>query len=311
VLAVDPDPQVLREAVALGFEPEPSMALAELAFNVVRLRVPAAIDAESALELLNRRIPAARYDLNHAYTIAAEDCNGLQCYPRTAIRWPARDTGCGAGVRIGMVDTAVNAAIPALSGQALRRRSFSPGGARSRADHGTAIAALLVGSARSGFPGLLPEARLYAANVFHRDAHGNDSAFATNVARGLEWLASEGVEVVNMSITGPVNAVLQRAVTSVAGKGILMIAAAGNRGREAPPAYPAAFGGVLAVTAVDRLEQPYQQANRGDYVDFAAPGVAIWGAMADGHGRYWHGTSFAAAPSISVLQGRMRYTAGD
>ena len=55
------------------------------------------------------------------------------------------------------------------------------------------------------------------------------------------------------------------------------------------------------MTAVDRRRRPYHRANRGSYVDFAAPGVAVWGAMADGKGRFWHGTSFASIYGSAIV----------
>jgi subtilisin family serine protease len=72
-----------------------------------------------------------------------------------------------------------------------------------------------------------------------------------------------------------------------------VIAAAGNLGPDGPPRYPAAYAEVIAVTAVDLLGQTYEHANRGPYIDVAAPGVHIWSAGASGHGKFFDGTSFA------------------
>jgi subtilisin family serine protease len=74
----------------------------------------------------------------------------------------------------------------------------------------------------------------------------------------------------------------------------VLVAAAGNAGPQAPPAYPAALPSVIAVTAVDKDEAIMPQANRGDYIAFAAPGVRIWTPGGDGLGVYRTGTSFAA-----------------
>ncbi|PCK05859.1 MAG: hypothetical protein COA42_17795, partial [Alteromonadaceae bacterium] len=69
---------------------------------------------------------------------------------------------------------------------------------------------------------------------------------------------------------------------------------AGNSGPDAPPVYPAAQQGVTAVTAVDAALRLYDQANHGDYIEFAAPGVDVWAADAQEAGQYHTGTSFAA-----------------
>jgi subtilisin family serine protease len=72
-----------------------------------------------------------------------------------------------------------------------------------------------------------------------------------------------------------------------------IVAAAGNGGPKAKPAYPAAHPKVLAVTAIDQRLAPYRHANHGTYIDFAAPGVRLWTA-AHGGGELQSGTSFAA-----------------
>ncbi len=77
------------------------------------------------------------------------------------------------------------------------------------------------------------------------------------------------------------------------GRGLALVAAAGNGGAAARPAYPAAHPLVLAVTAVDKSLAPYDFANQGEYIDFAAPGVALWTARKSGGGQQ-SGTSFAA-----------------
>ena len=82
--------------------------------------------------------------------------------------------------------------------------------------------------------------------------------------------------------------------------GIIFIAAAGNDGPQAPPAFPAAHPSVIAVTAIDEKNALYSHANVGDYVDLAAPGVGIMAAARDGAYDLANGTSFAA-PHVSAV----------
>jgi subtilisin family serine protease len=105
--------------------------------------------------------------------------------------------------------------------------------------------------------------------------------------------------VINMSVAGPPNKVLLKVIGQAARRGMVLLAAAGNNGPKAPPAYPAAAESVLAVTAVDRHRQIYRKANRGAYIDFAAPGVSLWTAVPGG-GRFQSGTSFAV-PFVAAL----------
>ena len=82
-------------------------------------------------------------------------------------------------------------------------------------------------------------------------------------------------------------------MSSAGARGMILVAAAGNGGKDAPPAYPAAHPDVIAVTAIDADGRIYKKANRGDYIDLAAPGVDVWAAKAGGGGSYRSGTSFA------------------
>jgi subtilisin family serine protease len=98
---------------------------------------------------------------------------------------------------------------------------------------------------------------------------------------------------VNVSLAGDDNALMALAVRRASERGTVLVAAAGNAGPAAPPAYPGALPEVIAVTAVDQNAAVFSGGNRGDYIAFAAPGVRIWVPGPDGQGRYQTGTSFA------------------
>jgi subtilisin family serine protease len=108
--------------------------------------------------------------------------------------------------------------------------------------------------------------------------------------------------VINMSLSGPANEVLQKAIAAAQAKGIVIVAAAGNNGAGAEPSYPAAYAGVVAVTAVDQDLNVYPRATRGPYVDLAAPGVNVWTAASQGSGALRTGTSYAV-PFVSAAAG--------
>ena len=201
--------------------------------------------------------------------------------------------------------------LPTFAGRKLHQRSFLELG-RPAADpaHGTAIAALLVGATDPAHPsagGLLPDADLYAAAVFERQG-GQSQASALAIASALNWMVQNRVVLVNISLAGDNNALMALAVHRASARGTILVAAAGNAGPDAPPAYPGALPEVIAVTAVDQNGAVFPQANRGDYIAFAAPGVRIWVTGPDGQGRFETGTSFAApfalgAAALEVMQG--------
>ncbi|MEQ1652445.1 MAG: S8 family serine peptidase, partial [Hyphomicrobium sp.] len=112
---------------------------------------------------------------------------------------------------------------------------------------------------------------------------------------------SKGVKIINMSLSGPPDELIRKAIEKLSAKGVLLVAAAGNEGPAAGPSYPAAYDQVIAVTAVNRDLQSYRYANRGAYIDVAAPGVSIWTALPGSQGGYHSGTSFATPYVTAAL----------
>ena len=121
-------------------------------------------------------------------------------------------------------------------------------------------------------------------------------------------MVQKHVRVVNVSLAGDDNALMALAVRRASARGMVLIAAAGNAGPNAPPAYPGALPEVIAVTAVDQQGAVFAGANRGSYIAFAAPGVRIWVPTPDCQGRYETGTSFATpfalgTAALEMMQG--------
>lgn len=281
----------------LGFVVLDEQQLASLSLTVVRLRVPQRMTAPAARTLLAARFPELVVDVNAIYRPQGQVVLPAPDYPAKLIGWGRAPAACGRGLRIGVLDTAVDAAMSGLRGAHIVQRSFLPSGAKPAAtEHGTAIAEILVGQkAGGGARGLLPGAELAVAGVFAVDSAGVPAADVVALVGGLDWLAGSGTPVINMSFSGDANALVSLALQRVTvGRAIMVVAAAGNGGAQAPPTFPAAEPGVIGVTAIDSRSQPYADANSGDYVDFAAPGVRIWTPGPTVAGGYNTGTSFAA-----------------
>ena len=107
-------------------------------------------------------------------------------------------------------------------------------------------------------------------------------ASTVSLVRALDWLLSSEVDAINLSLAGPPNRLLEVALTRISEQGVMVLAAAGNGGPMARPQYPAAYTSVVAVTAVDQRGRAFRLANRGDYLDLAAPGVNLRHAVAGG-----------------------------
>lgn len=261
--------------------------------DIARFGLPANRTLEQARAEILQLVPAALFDPNHVYRTSELACGAEGCAAFEMTGWMSQS--CPAGATIGMIDTSVNVAHEALAGVDVELVPVI--GAERRASsrvHGTAVAVLLAGRADSRTPGLLAGARLVAAEAFHADAAGRDAADAFDVARALDRLAASEAKVVNLSFAGPANLVLERVVRAVLGRDIVLVAAAGNSGPRAEPLYPAAYDGVIAVTAVDRRLRAWRQATSGGHIDFAAPGVRLWTAASVRGGRFRSGTSYAA-----------------
>jgi len=318
--------------VALGFgRPELVMSgpLSEFeAANAALEQLGAILRRYRTLPVLGIRFAA--YELNGADAVARAQALLDQVAPNTVIGthhiydlaqgrpriYAARMIGDGAPgacrlggrMAIGLIDGPVDPDHPALAGAEVVSRSFLMEGDRvPDATHGTAVAALLVGEDPDGtFGGFAPGADLYAVSAFSeiRQLPGAD---IERIATGIEWLLGRNVRLINMSFAGPQNPVLAEVLERAAARGAVMIAAAGNDGRERA-AYPAAHPDVIAVTAIDAAFRRYRNANYGAHIEFAAPGVDLFVASGQ-DGTYASGTSYAA-PIVTAIAARLGAGAG-
>jgi hypothetical protein len=234
------------------------------------------------MKRLMQAAPGVAADYDHVYEPAGAALLPLM----SAVLAGANPPPMPGGRTIVIIDGGV-AAHPSLAGAAIVQQGFA--GAAQPTGHGTAVASLLVG--RDGaFRGAAHGAKLYVADVYG----GSPAAgSATAIVRALAWAASKQPDAISISLIGPGNLLLQRAVAILARRGIRMVAAVGNDGPAAPIQYPAAYPGVTAVTAVDARDRALPEAGRAARLDYAAPGADMAAALPGrGYARV-RGTSFA------------------
>ncbi|MBU2886669.1 S8 family serine peptidase [Gilvimarinus agarilyticus] len=259
-------------------------------------RLTASDNPQSIIDTIGREFPKAVVDANHRYHLL-NDPNALSSIKAWSLTSIGRHTGrarCIATKAIGVLDTLSATDHPALIGAKVTNQNFTGREQPANTNHGTALAVLLTGNQPSQFASLIPGSEIKVAGVFRED-HNGQSTTLEFLLYGLNWLVSENVGVINLSLGGANNRVLAHAFKQAMEKNIVLVAAAGNGGSKAPPTYPAALPGVIAVTAIDAAGLLYPYANRGSYIDIAAPGVDIWAANENGTGAYQSGTSYAAA----------------
>ena len=193
-----------------------------------------------------------------------------------------------------MIDGGV-ASHPSLARANVEQRGFA--GDPQPTGHGTAVGSLLVGD-QGPFRGAVRGAQLYVGDVYG----GNPAAGSvTSILRALAWAASKNPAVINISLVGPNNGALARAVSTLRARGVQIVAAVGNDGPAAPAQYPASYPGVIAVTGVDAAGRALPEAGRSAHLDFAAPGADMVAASPGQGFAVVRGTSFAAPLAAARL----------
>lgn len=276
IVALDLSAAGLARAQSNGFGLIAREELAALGGSVTRLSIPPGQEHEAAIAELSRDEPDATFDYTHYYTSQVTTSGTVRGSSRSVL--PRRS----GSFSIGMIDTGV-ASHPALVGAQVVSRDFSHGHSAIPTGHGTAVASILVSDGASS---------IHVANIF-RGGEAAQFTSADSIASALEWMVANRVPVINMSLSGPRNAILDRLILRSSSRGTVIVAAAGNSGPTAPPAYPAALPSVIAVTAVDSNLRVYRYANQGPYLDVAARGVNELAARVSGGTALFTGTSFA------------------
>jgi len=275
-----------------------------LGFLLAEVAAPASFDLSATRAGIYEVIGGDRadVDLNHLYTagLPADESQLAGLPPRELLTLP--NDLSDLTLRIGIIDSSVDQAHVAFSQSSITTRRFVDNEAPPDF-HGTAIASIIASNDPSAL-GLAPKAELFAAEVFDQTAEQGEFASTVSLIKALNWLVTQEVSVVNISLAGPPNRLLETALARVRERGVLAIAAAGNGGPMAQPMYPAAYPQVVAVTATDERGRAFRLANRGEYVDIAAPGVNIRHAQAGGGYAASSGTSYAV-PFVTVAAARL------
>lgn len=264
----------LREA---GFRVLSTEAIEGLDLTVSRLAVPERLTLAKAEALARELAPGADIsaDALHYQSGALVRVTGA-LVPLTMQASPI-------ATEVGVIDGGAGPAVRVVAS-----KGFASG-APVASNHGSAVASLLTGAGVT---------RVRVADVYGTDPAGGN---ALAIARALGWLVASGSRVVTVSLVGPKNGVVEKAVRAAQGKGVVVVAAVGNDGPAAPPAYPASYPGVVAITGVDGRNRALIEAGRALNLDYAAPGAEVYALDARGKQVKWRGTSFAAPLAAARL----------
>jgi subtilisin family serine protease len=280
LLLLDPAPATLVAAQAAGFEPRGREELGSLGLAVVRLTLPRGLSLAEGERLLRRAAPGAE--------IAPDNLH----FQSGGTALPALQAASAATApieaQVGIIDGAPGAgqSVAALRGFAR--------GAPAASHHGSAVASLLSGAG--------------VRNVRVADIYGTDPAGGNALAliRALDWLTGGGAKVISISLAGPNNSAVAKAIAAAQRRGVVIVAAVGNDGPAAPPAYPASYPGVVAVTGADGHGRSLIEAGRATHLDYAGPGADIVARNKAGKWARVRGTSYAvplvAARAAAALE---------
>lgn len=290
ILVLSPDAVARAAALTAGLSIDREYPLDGLAQTLVVLRVPDGIGTADALTHLRALDSGGFFDFNHIYTgSTAGPVKEVSPDLAPAVVETSKDTA------VGLIDGGIDGSHVVFQKADIHR--WGCNGGEHASEHGTAVAALMVGRS-DRFHGVAPNAALYSADIYCDSPTGGSAA---NIAESLAWMAKEKVGVINLSLVGPPNRALERVVELMIQRGHLLVAAVGNDGPAAPPLYPASYPGVVGVSAVDPRRHPLPEAARGPQVMFAAPGSnMVTAAPGTPPYRLVRGTSFAA-PIVATM----------
>lgn len=314
---------------------------------IFRLAVPPGGDADAVARALAaepgvlraernvmQRSPEARRNL--VWAIGSPAAYQVQWAP-AALQLPAAQAITrGAGMRVAVLDTGVDAGHPALAGHLLPGRDFvdgdnDPSEVGTTLDlgfgHGTHVAGLVALAA--------PEARIVPLRVLDASGTGNTWVLAEALLHAVDPdgnpATADGAHVINLSLGTPTRTRILDVVAELAacampaptdreanafadpgynadrercaaGGGAVIVAAAGNDGSVSTRDYPAAESvyGLISVTASSADGQLASVANSGSWIQAAAPGDGITSAVPGGGFAVWSGTSMAAPLAAGV-----------
>ena len=285
---------------ASGWRCSASIACALIDTTLYRFRITDGRSVPTVIASFGRDRRISRAQPNYVYA-AQEDAAKTQAPPSGGdpaqyvlgkLDVPqAHALAQGSRVLVAVIDSSIDAAHPDLQG-ILAARFDAVKTPEQAGRHGTAMASAI--AAHGKLLGIAPAARILAARAFDPTAVGARST-TTRLLDSLQWASDSGARVINMSFAGPADPRLREMIAAARRKGATLIAAAGNEGPNAPPAYPAAYPEVIAVTATDIDDRAFRQSNRGSYLALAAPGVDIFVAAPNAGYDMTTGTSVAAA----------------
>ena len=232
----------------------------------------------------------------------ADPYQPLQIVARTLRLDQAHRLATGRGVRVALIDTGIDLQHPDLSGRIARAADFvtQPAGKFAADVHGTEVAGVLAATGGNGIGlvGVAPEAEVWALRACWPEKPGAREAVCDSysLVQALDFAIGAGVQVINLSLAGPRDALLERLLEEALRRGIVVVAAAEGD----PPSFPAALPGVVAVYGWAESRPIPADAPAIPAGALAAPGIDVLTTVPGGGYDFVSGSSFSAAQASGV-----------
>lgn len=198
-------------------------------------------------------------------------------------------TATGRDVRIAQADTGADLSHPGLAGRLAAARNFVDDSAYVAEVHGTAVAGIIVARPGNGVgaAGVAPDATLLPLRACWQDPANADAALCTSftLAKAIQFALERQVRVLNLSLSGPRDRLLERLIDRAAERGVAVIGAVDPAAPDR--SFPASHPRVIAVAVGDDPRLPEHA--------ILAPGREILTTVPAGAWGWFSGASFAAA----------------
>lgn len=254
------------------------------------LQLPAGGNPEQVLAALSTdpRVQWAQ-PVSTFHTLASGD--PLYKVQPVAAQWKLSDlhrAATGRNVRVAVIDSGVDDSHPELAGQVVVKENFVDHQRYVGENHGTAVAGIIAARADNGIGirGVAPDARVLALRACREHAQGADCD-SFSLAKALNYAILQQPHVINMSLAGPPDRLLQKLLDAAMARRIRVVGAADPAVPDG--GFPASWPGVLSVASEPG---PHQ---------LAAPGRDIPAPLPGGRFGVLTGSSYAAAHVSGVL----------
>lgn len=211
----------------------------------------------------------------------------------------------GQGVRVAIIDSPADTEHEDLKGRVTEARFIEDNGNAGSAQHGTAVASVIGANANNaiGIVGVAPESVLELYVACWAEAGPSEAVCNSfTLAKALDAIIGSTPDVLNLSLTGPHDPLLERLLDEVTRAGVIIVAARSENGH-GNNRFPASLDGVISVGSGDTppAARPARLADDRLLDQVYAPGKQIMVAIPDDAYDFRSGNSLAAAHVSGVI----------